>query len=693
MAVPRHEQSLSLRQSFYVEVIVIAEAENRRGGDAFAGAWFHDPQKIVGATYSGTGIVPEIIVDAAAAVPPVFEQVPAAMCTTGTDPAAGTIQFENAATRISESGSGGAALIGVTRSGGSKGEMTALFTMAGGDAVAGVDYTSVSTLVRFPDGDGAMRFVPVPIIDNADISDVRDVGLQLSDVRGCAALGTRSAANLIILDDDAPPTTPTYALGGTVGGLEGTGLAPIETLSGARIAPAGNGAFAFAERFYTSAPYHVRVETQPAAPAQLCTVTNGDGNIGTADVANVSVSCGVAPGAGSLDPTFGVSGKVSSSSFSTGRAVALQADGKSVMLAAKTLSRFNVDGSLDTTFGIAGKVTIVAGGGALDAMEGLAIQGDGKIVVTGYTSTPPALIQDITVQRFNSDGTLDATFGSGGKVVTDFSGSEDLAYAVAIQGDGKILVAGTTIVGSGASTDRDFAVVRYDVDGSLDSSFGDSGKTHCDVAGTADYGYAIAWQFDGKIVIAGRVAADGGANPDFGFVRLEANGQRDLGFGTAGRAQVDFEVNNWDEARDVLLQPDGKIVAGGFARIGTVYQYAVTRLNSDGTPDAKFGSGGKVTTTLTAAENFGRALARQSDDKILIAGQVSSLANGDFGVLRLMNTGAVDTSFGTGGLLTIDFFGIVDDIRDMVIQADGKILVVGSGGNRTGLFGMARIEP
>ena len=143
----------------------------------------------------------------------------------------------------------------------------------------------------------------------------------------------------------------------------------------------------------------------------------------------------------------------------------------------------------------------------------------------------------------------------------------------------------------------------------------------------------------------------------------------------------------------MLVQPDGKIVAGGYARIGAIFQYAVMRLDSDGTVDTKFGVGGKVQTALSAAENFGRTLARDSDGNILIAGQVSTLSNADFGVLRLTSTGAVDTSFGNAGLLTVDFFGAADNIRDMVVQPDGKILVVGSAVNRFPGLAMARIAP
>jgi uncharacterized delta-60 repeat protein len=680
-------------QTFYVEVTVIAQAENRRGGDAFAGTWFHDPEKTVGASYEGTGIRAEPILDAVAATRPEFPQVPAPVCTTGTDPLAGTIQLETSATRVPESVGGGAALIGVTRSGGTKGEVTALFTTSDGDGVAGVDYVAVTALVRFPDGDSTTRYVAVPVIDNHEVSNVRSLGVSLADMRGCAALGSPSAATIAILDDDAPPNLPTYTVGGTISGLEGTGLVLLETLGGARLTPAGNGLFTFPERLYSDAPYDVRVETQPGGPAQICTIANGSGHIEESDITNVAVTCAAIPSETALDPAFGASGKVTSSSFNPARAVALQADGKSVVLDVRNLTRYNSDGSLDTTFGIAGKVAIVASGGVLDAMEGLVIQSDGKIVVAGHTSTPPSVVQDFAVQRFNADGTLDTTFGSGGKVVTDFSGTDDMGYAIALQGDGMILVAGTTVVGTGANADQDFAVVRYKADGNPDPAFGSGGKTNIDVAGTADFGYAIAWQFDGRVVVAGRVAADGGTDPDFGFARLEANGQPDLSFGVRGRAQVAFVANAWDEAHDMLVQPDGKIVAGGYARIGTVFQYAAMRLDSDGSVDTKFGAGGKAATSLAVAENFGRALARDADGNILIAGQVSTLTNGDFGILRLTSTGLVDTSFGNAGLLTVDFFGGTDNVQDMLVQPDGKILVVGSAVNRFPGLAMVRITP
>jgi uncharacterized delta-60 repeat protein len=682
-------------EEFYVGVTAISQAENRRGGDAFAGAWFRDPQEsggVEGVSYEGDGFVEETVVSQTEILPPVIVQTPAPSCPTGTDPAAGTIQFENASTRVAESAPGGDALIGVTRIGGSTGEITALFTTSDGDGVAGRDYGSVSTLVRFADGASATRFVPVPVLDNHEVNDTRNVSLQLSDARGCGALGSPAAATLTILDDDRVPTTaPAYLLGGTVSGLVGSGLSLREIVSGATLAVGANGAFTFAEALASGVSYDVRVDTQPGSPLQNCTVANGAAVVGTTDITNIAVTCTTPLPTGSLDPAFG-GGKIASTSAAA-TSVALQSDGKSVVVGGKTLSRFNTDGSPDATFGTAGKVTIVSNGGSAEGFEGVAVQSDGKIVVAGHTSIVPSLVQDFTVQRFNADGTLDASFGTGGKVVTDFSGTEDIAYALALQPDGKILVAGTTVIGSGVSADQDIGIARYLADGTLDSTFGTSGKQNTNIAGPSDFGYSVAVQTDGRIVVGGRVAINGGSDPDFGLVRYTAQGQPDATFGTLGTVRVAFANNTWDEIEDVTIQADGKILAAGFARSGSAYQFALMRFNTDGTVDVPFGVDGRFISSLSTRDNFGRAVAVDSAGRILIAGQVSSLANGDFGVVRLASSGAIDSSFGTAGFVTVDFFGTMDNARDLAIQADGNILVVGWANNGGVGLAMARIIP
>jgi uncharacterized delta-60 repeat protein len=237
------------------------------------------------------------------------------------------------------------------------------------------------------------------------------------------------------------------------------------------------------------------------------------------------------------------------------------------------LARYNADGSLDTTFGTGGKVTTGFGAFSIDVAFGVALQPNGKIVVAGYTAASD-VVADFAVARYNADGSLDTSFGTGGKVTTDFGGF-DLAPAVALQPDGKIVVAGWTedIFFAGA----DFAVARYNPDGRLDAGFGTGGKVTTSF-GAFGCATGVALQPNGKIVVAGNTT-DAVGGEDFALARYNANGGLDAGFGTGGKVTTDFGGD--DFANGVALQPDGKIVVAGATFLTTDYDFAVARYQGD----------------------------------------------------------------------------------------------------------------
>ncbi len=205
-------------------------------------------------------------------------------------------------------------------------------------------------------------------------------------------------------------------------------------------------------------------------------------------------------------------------------------------------------------------------------------------------------------------GALDPSFGSGGIVVTDFNGSiDDAAFAVAVQPDGKILAAG--YVFSSAATNYDFALARYLPDGSLDPSFGTNGQVATDFHGSTDVARAIALQPDGKIVVAGRALRLDGPFFDFALARYNTDGSLDASFGVGGKITTDFDGNGGaDLAFALALQPDGKIVAAGSTSNIGVSGFALARYNADGSLDAGFGTAGKVATRF--AGGFDRGIGK-----------------------------------------------------------------------------------
>jgi uncharacterized delta-60 repeat protein len=400
---------------------------------------------------------------------------------------------------------------------------------------------------------------------------------------------------------------------------------------------------------------------------------------------------------GDLDPTFGVGGRVLTDfngEFNGANGVAIQPDGKIVVAGSNfapngdfAVARYNPDGSLDAAFGTGGLVLTDIDGGSADQGRAVALQADGKIVVVGETvGTGSPSNQDWAVVRYNTDGTLDATFDIDGIVKTDF-GTEifENATSVAIQADGKIVAGGGAF--SWGPTQRDFGVARYNTDGSLDTTFDGDGRVTTSFTDNLDVIADIAIQTDGRIIALGL------ASNDFGFARYNTNGSLDTSFGGTGALMLDFAGNS-DEGTELALQPDGKIVAVGLT-VGA--DFAIARLNTDGTVDSTFGTGGRVLTDFPVVFGGPSAVALQADGKIVVTGGLHTPAVGtDVGVARYDASGALDATFGVSGLVLTDVAGSSDNPQDIAIQPDGKIVVVGqaSFGTVTGFgdFSVIRYE-
>jgi uncharacterized delta-60 repeat protein len=375
--------------------------------------------------------------------------------------------------------------------------------------------------------------------------------------------------------------------------------------------------------------------------------------------------------AGDLDASFAGNGKkrISFGGVDAARAVLVQPNRRIVVAGGGTatggfcVARLRANGNLDTTFGSGGK-RVIRFGGDQEGAFGAALQPDGKIVLVGDSDFR------VAVARLNANGSLDTTFSGDGRKLFNW-GPIGRAMAALVLSSGKLLLAGFSGPEGG-----NMQVARLNANGALDTSFGTGGKAPVDFGGD-DFGVAIARQANGRILVAGRsttagavvarLRAGGALDPDFGgdgkvtvgsgslsavlvqpdrkilvagnaggsammtVTRLKTDGSPDTAFDGDGTATIDFD-SLADVANDAVLQPDGRIVVAGYSQ-QVASPVAVARLNANGSPDATFGTAGKVTVDFGAA-TFGHAAALQPNGRIVVAGQMTGLD--DFALARLL---------------------------------------------------------
>ncbi len=380
--------------------------------------------------------------------------------------------------------------------------------------------------------------------------------------------------------------------------------------------------------------------------------------------------------AGTLDFNFGSSGKVIIDVLgydNLGNAVALKNNGKIVIAGIYNndfaIYQLNSDGTLDNnSFNNKGFSSFDFGGTTDDGAD-IAVQSDDKVVMVG--SIVDNGISDFGIVRVNSDGTLDNTFGSSGKVIIDNSSRDDRAYALKIQSDGKIVVSGYTVSGG----DADFMTIRLNTDGKLDNSFGSNGIKQIDIGSNDDKCYGNFIQPDGKILMGGIV---NNGTIDFVVLRLNTDGTLDNTFGNSGKQITDFKGKD-DWAFSIAMQSTGKILLGGYCKSANNNDYAIVRYDSSGNLDNTFGVGGIQVTTVGTSDDYGRGVCVQRNDKILFVGRYKD-ANGKLsaGLVRYNADGNLDNSFGQNGKFTQKFGSGGDDYLNAVgIQPDGRIFIVG----------------
>lgn len=439
----------------------------------------------------------------------------------------------------------------------------------------------------------------------------------------CARLGARRDAAVTILDDDAPPATP------------------------------------------PPAPPTPPASTPSPAPTP-------------------------APAPAGLDHSFGADGRVTEPvGDGRGEAVVIQPDGGIVTAGSRAtsagrdfaLTRHDPSGNLDHDFGTGG-IAATDLGGADDEAYDAALLPDGGIVAVGRTDAAGFTKLDFGVARYRPGGTPDPGF-SGGLVRTDILGGGDQANAVAVQPDGKIVVGGFATAG----TSSDFALVRYNPDGTRDSSFDGDGIVTTDLGTASDDIRALAIQPDGGIVAAGT------ANDDVALARYLPDGRLDAGFGQGGKTIADFGSD--DVATGVALTGAGDIlVAGSTLGPGVDRDFALARFTPGGALDTTFGDHGIAMTDVGGGDDFAESLAVDGQDRIVLVGRASSSTILDMALVRYQPGGTLDASFDGDGILTADFHGKGDFGQDVALDAAGRIVAAGYAGSVAGTdFALMRAIP
>jgi len=402
-------------------------------------------------------------------------------------------------------------------------------------------------------------------------------------------------------------------------------IEPETTTEGTLVASFGAGTYDFATSIVTQPNGQIVVAGVSQTPEGVYRIAlaryNKDGSVDTSF-----------NGTGQLVPHFGANDWAYN--------VAVRPNGNLVISgstgASGLVASYNADGTPDTSFNGTGYAWSYSG---VNFARGLAVQPNGEIVIAGlrYTST-----FDFALGRYNADGTLDTGFNGTGSVETDLSAGTDFAVAVELQSNGKIVALGQYNDAQGAGL---LELARYNADGSLDVGFNETGMLLTGLTAAGFTGGGLAIQPDGKIVVAG-IGRAGGAD-DFAVIRLLPDGSADTTFGNAGMVVTDMGAGRADVTSKVVVQPNGKILVVGSTNMSGDWNFALVRYNSDGSLDTTFNGTGKVVFDIGNHSNdFAYSVDVQPDGKIVVAGASDAHGTSDFAIARLNADGSLDTDFG-----------------------------------------------
>jgi uncharacterized delta-60 repeat protein len=361
------------------------------------------------------------------------------------------------------------------------------------------------------------------------------------------------------------------------------------------------------------------------------------------------------------------------------------------------LARYDVDGHLDGSFGQGGKVLTDFAATADERVHAIVIDGRSRIVAGGWAANADGGYR-FALARYMPDGRLDADFGQGGTVLTDFLSSDyERVHAIAIDDQGRIVAGGEATIAS--SGKMHFALARYTADGDLDTSFNRDGKVLTGFAsGFPNAVAALAIDARGGIVAGGWAQAEHGGL-EFALARCTSDGGMDAGFGHGGKVWTDFMSAAAESISALVTDTEGRIVVGGWGAVsGGGYQFALARYSSDGRLDAGFGHGGKILTDLTASSaEYITSLAIDGHGRI-VAGGWGDIPGGEtrFALARYTSDGDLDSAFGQGGIVLTSLartssgraYAVAIDGKDRIV-AGGEAVVSGGGTQ----FALARFRP
>lgn len=394
----------------------------------------------------------------------------------------------------------------------------------------------------------------------------------------------------------------------------------------------------------------------------------------------ISLAASLSSRAQILDATFGNGGLVETYYGlyveSKVHDMLLQPDGKIVVCGTTYVNsydfmmiRYLEDGTLDASFGDNGKAFI-----DFDNMNnfglGYALQQDGKIVVTGYTETPN--YESISIARINADGSKDLSFGTNGIVQQVTGDYECFGSDIVVQPDGKILVAGH---GNYTPQGEDFFLARYNEDGSLDASFDSDGKVENINDNNSGARPVITLQADGKILLCGMGGVAG--QQHYCTMRFNPNGALDMTFSDDG-VQLTLVPGDYNWPGNMVVQQDQKIVVAGYSGYWQSEVFSIFRLDVNGNLDADFATNGIFTYSMNQGLDYFQDVLIQPDGKMLACGYtIGPDGSYDFVAMRLFEDGSIDTDFGDNGVLNQNFSFTESRATAMAIQPDGKLLIAG----------------